>query len=149
MIVGHARVPTDGQTLDAQQAALTLAGAERVFAEKVSGAVTDRKALAKAISALGLGDVLLVTKLDRLPHHDSRAREPRADRAAGAARRTTPIPPDRNTTPPEPCGRSQTAADQQSRSTRVPPLPRPAPVAGAGNAMDSGLAPPFPLFPIP
>jgi DNA invertase Pin-like site-specific DNA recombinase len=66
MIVGYARVSTDGQTLDAQQAALTAAGAERVFAEKVSGAVTERKALAKAIAALGGGDVLLVTRLDRL-----------------------------------------------------------------------------------
>jgi DNA invertase Pin-like site-specific DNA recombinase len=39
MIVGYARVSTDGQTLDAQHAALREAGAERVFAEKVSGAV--------------------------------------------------------------------------------------------------------------
>jgi DNA invertase Pin-like site-specific DNA recombinase len=66
MIVGYARVSTDGQTLDAQQAALAGAGAERVFAEKVSGAVTDRKALARAIATLGPGDVLLVTRLDRL-----------------------------------------------------------------------------------
>ena len=65
MKVGYARVSTDGQTLDAQQAAPAAAGAERVFAEKVSGAVTDRKALAKAIAALGPGDVLLVTRLDR------------------------------------------------------------------------------------
>ena len=53
-------------TLDAQHAALAAAGAEKVFAEKISGAVTDRKALAKAIAALGPGDVLLVTRLDRL-----------------------------------------------------------------------------------
>ena len=66
MIVGYARVSTDGQTLDAQQAALKAAGANRIFAEKVSGAQTDRKALAKAIDALGAGDVLLVTRLDRL-----------------------------------------------------------------------------------
>ena len=67
MIVGYARVSTDGQTLDAQQSALAAAGAERVFAEKVSGAVTDRKALGRAIAALGAGDVLLVTRvLDRL-----------------------------------------------------------------------------------
>ena len=66
MIIGYARVSTDGQTLDAQHAALAAAGAERVFAEKVSGAVTDRKALARAIAALGAGDVLLVTRLDRL-----------------------------------------------------------------------------------
>ena len=57
MIIGYARVSTDGQTLDAQQAALAAAGAEKVFAEKVGGAVTDRKAPAKAILALGPGDV--------------------------------------------------------------------------------------------
>ena len=66
MIIGYARVSTDGQTLDAQQSALQAAGAKKVFAEKVSGAVTDRKALAKAITALNAGDVLLVTRLDRL-----------------------------------------------------------------------------------
>ena len=66
MIIGYARVSTDGQTLDAQQASLKAAGAERIFAEKVSGTVTDRKALAKAIAALNAGDVLLVTRLDRL-----------------------------------------------------------------------------------
>ena len=66
MIVGYARVSTEGQTLEAQQAALAGAGAERVFAEKISGAVTERRALAKAIAELGPGDVLLVTRLDRL-----------------------------------------------------------------------------------
>jgi DNA invertase Pin-like site-specific DNA recombinase len=66
MIVGYARVSTDSQTLDAQQSALSAAGAERVFAEKVSGAITDRKALGKALAACGPGDVLLVTRLDRL-----------------------------------------------------------------------------------
>jgi DNA invertase Pin-like site-specific DNA recombinase len=49
MIVGYARVSTDGQTLDTQQASLKSAGAERIFAEKISGAVTDRKQLAHAI----------------------------------------------------------------------------------------------------
>jgi DNA invertase Pin-like site-specific DNA recombinase len=55
MIIGYARVSTDGQTLDAQHAALIAAGAEKVFAEKISGVVTDRKALARAIAALGEG----------------------------------------------------------------------------------------------
>lgn len=64
--IGYARVSTDGQTLDAQQAALRLAGAEKVYSEKISGAVTDRPALAKALAALGNGDVLVVCKLDRL-----------------------------------------------------------------------------------
>jgi DNA invertase Pin-like site-specific DNA recombinase len=66
MIVGYARVSTDGQTLDAQHSALREAGAERVFAEKISGAVTERKALARAIAALAPGDTLIVSKLDRL-----------------------------------------------------------------------------------
>jgi len=42
MIIGYARVSTDGQTLDAQQASLKAAGAEKVFAEKVSGANMSR-----------------------------------------------------------------------------------------------------------
>jgi DNA invertase Pin-like site-specific DNA recombinase len=66
MIIGYARVSTDGQTLDAQQAALRDAGCEKVFAEKGSGAKTDRAALAKALAALADGDCLIVTKLDRL-----------------------------------------------------------------------------------
>jgi hypothetical protein len=65
MIVGYARVSTDGQTLDSQQAALRAAGADKVFAEKISGAVTDRKALSKAIAELNAGDVRVVTRLDR------------------------------------------------------------------------------------
>jgi len=40
MIVGYALISTDGQTLDAQRATLRAAGAEKVFAEKVSGAKT-------------------------------------------------------------------------------------------------------------
>jgi DNA invertase Pin-like site-specific DNA recombinase len=66
MIVGYARVSTDGQTLDAQQSALREAGCARVFSEKVSGAKTDRQQLAKAIAALAPGDTLVVCKLDRL-----------------------------------------------------------------------------------
>jgi DNA invertase Pin-like site-specific DNA recombinase len=64
--IGYARVSTDGQTLDAQQAALREAGATQIFSEKISGAVTERKALARAIASLSAGDVLLVTRLDRL-----------------------------------------------------------------------------------
>jgi len=66
MIYGYARVSTDGQTLDAQRAALLAAGAEKVFQETASGAKTDRRELAKALKALNAGDVLLVTRLDRL-----------------------------------------------------------------------------------
>jgi DNA invertase Pin-like site-specific DNA recombinase len=43
MIIGYARVSTDGQSLDSQQASLKAAGAEKIFAEKISGAITGRK----------------------------------------------------------------------------------------------------------
>jgi len=65
-VYGYARVSTDGQILDAQQASLKAAGAEKVYSEKESGAKADRKALAAAIKALGAGDTLIVSRLDRL-----------------------------------------------------------------------------------
>jgi DNA invertase Pin-like site-specific DNA recombinase len=65
-IVGYCRVSTDGQTLDAQIAELKAAGAKRIFAEKQSGARSDRPQLRKALAALGEGDTLIVTRLDRL-----------------------------------------------------------------------------------
>ena len=52
MIVGYARVSTDGQSLEAQQAALTEAGATRLFSEKQSGIKTDRAALARCLASL-------------------------------------------------------------------------------------------------
>ncbi len=60
---GYARVSTDGQTLDAQVSQLRAAGADRIFREKVSGAVRDRKQLRRAIESLSKGDVLIVTPL--------------------------------------------------------------------------------------
>jgi DNA invertase Pin-like site-specific DNA recombinase len=64
--IGYARVSTDGQTLQAQTEALQAVGCARIFAEKISGAYSDRPQLAKAIAALGEGDTLVVCKLDRL-----------------------------------------------------------------------------------
>lgn len=66
MIIGYARVSTKDQDFSTQVEALEVAGAERVFREKESGAKTDRPELADAISALQQDDVLLVTRLDRL-----------------------------------------------------------------------------------
>ena len=65
-VFGYARVSTDGQTLEAQVAELSAAGAAKVYREKASGAVSGRVQLNRAIVALGEGDVLLVTRLDRL-----------------------------------------------------------------------------------
>src|ERR671925_1772522 len=63
---GYARVSTNGQDLDSQEAELMAAGCAKVFKEKVSGAKTDRAELAKLIRRLESGDVVVVTRLDRL-----------------------------------------------------------------------------------
>jgi DNA invertase Pin-like site-specific DNA recombinase len=66
MIYGYARVSTEGQSVAAQVAALTAAGAVKVFRETASGAQTERAQLRRALATLEKGDVLLVTRLDRL-----------------------------------------------------------------------------------
>src|SRR6478752_3268110 len=63
---GYARVSTNGQDLAAQDAELMAAGCAKIFREKVSGAKTDRAELARLIRRLEAGDVLVVTRLDRL-----------------------------------------------------------------------------------
>jgi DNA invertase Pin-like site-specific DNA recombinase len=63
---GYARVSTAGQDLAAQDAELVAAGCAKVFREKQSGAKSDRAELAKVIRRLEPGDVLVVTRLDRL-----------------------------------------------------------------------------------
>jgi DNA invertase Pin-like site-specific DNA recombinase len=66
MIYGNARVSTDGQSVDAQVKQLRQAGAAKVFRETASGARGDRPQLRWALAELGAGDVLFVTRLDRL-----------------------------------------------------------------------------------
>jgi len=66
MIYGYARVSTDGQSVEAQVAALTAAGAVKVYREVASGAQTDHAQLRQVLARLAAGDVLLVTRLDRL-----------------------------------------------------------------------------------
>jgi DNA invertase Pin-like site-specific DNA recombinase len=65
-IYGYARVSTDGQTLAVQDAQLHAAGCAKIYSEKVSGSQTDRAELAKLLTRLEEGDVLVVTRLDRL-----------------------------------------------------------------------------------
>jgi DNA invertase Pin-like site-specific DNA recombinase len=66
MIYGYARVSTDGQSVTAQVAELRKRGAGKVFREVASGAKTDRAALRRVLGQLDTGDVLMVTRLDRL-----------------------------------------------------------------------------------
>lgn len=67
MLVGYARVSSSGQSLDVQLEQLQAAGAERVFSEKFTGTTTaGREQLEAAIGFVREGDVLIVTRLDRL-----------------------------------------------------------------------------------
>ena len=66
MIIGYARVSTDDQNLDAQTDALKAAGAERIFADKISGTARTRPELERLLEQLRDGDVVVVTKYDRL-----------------------------------------------------------------------------------
>ena len=66
MIFGYARVSTVGLSVEAQIGALTAAGAVKVFREVASGAKTDRAQLRRLLDSLTTGDVVMVTRLDRL-----------------------------------------------------------------------------------
>lgn len=66
VFIGYARVSTRGQDLDQQRAALGVAGCVRIFEEKASGAKRDRPELARMLDHLRAGDVVTITRLDRL-----------------------------------------------------------------------------------
>ena len=66
MEYGYARVSTDGQSVDAQVRQLKAAGCKTLFPEVASGAKTDRAQLRRLLGQLDGGDVLMVTRLDRL-----------------------------------------------------------------------------------
>jgi DNA invertase Pin-like site-specific DNA recombinase len=66
MMIGYARVSSTGQDLTVQEDALRAAGCEQIYAEKRSGRhAVDREALNDAIKAARLGDIIMVTRLDR------------------------------------------------------------------------------------
>ena len=66
MLIGYARVSTLGQDLEQQRAALSAAGCVRIFEEKASGAKRDRPEMARMLDYLQPGNVVTITRLDRL-----------------------------------------------------------------------------------
>ena len=67
-LIGYARVSTYGQTLDAQLEQLRAAGcsSRNIYREKVTGARADRRELKRMLGKLAPGDVVTVTRIDRL-----------------------------------------------------------------------------------
>jgi DNA invertase Pin-like site-specific DNA recombinase len=67
-LLGYARVSTYGQTLDSQLEQLRKAGctSRNIYREKVTGARADRRELNRMLGKLALGDVVTVTRIDRL-----------------------------------------------------------------------------------
>ena len=66
MILGYARVSTKDQNLDGQLDALAAVGAERIFADTITGTARSRPELDRLMRELRSGDVVVVTKYDRL-----------------------------------------------------------------------------------
>lgn len=64
--LGYARVSTEAQDFENQRELLKLAGCSRIFAEKVSGARRQRPELERLLDHLRAGDLVVVTRLDRL-----------------------------------------------------------------------------------
>ena len=67
MKIGYARVSSLGQSLDTQIEKLTAYGCDKIFQEKKSGGSTGKREAVKDALEFGReGDVLVITKLDRL-----------------------------------------------------------------------------------
>jgi DNA invertase Pin-like site-specific DNA recombinase len=66
MLIGYARVSTSDQNLDLQIDALSKAGCQKLFDDKMSGGRAERPGLVKALEMLREDDTLVVWKLDRL-----------------------------------------------------------------------------------
>ena len=100
MHLGYARVSTDAQDLTNQRTELAAAGCTKLFSEKLTGAQRDRPELARMLDHLRAGDVVTVTRLDRLAR-STRDLLDIAERiqGVGAGRRSLADPWEDTTTP--------------------------------------------------
>jgi DNA invertase Pin-like site-specific DNA recombinase len=98
-VIGYARVSTTDQSLDIQEAALKAASCEVIRAEKRSGTTTTGRAeLQTVLDFLRPGDVLMVTRIDRLARSIGDLQDiVRAVKAKGATLKATEQPIDTGT----------------------------------------------------
>src|ERR1700759_1471883 len=98
-VIGYARVSTTDQDLSIQEIALREAGCEVIRAEKRSGTTTaGREELRTVLDFLRKGDVLMVTRIDRLARSIGDLQDiVRAVRAKGASLKATEQPIDTST----------------------------------------------------
>ena len=64
--IGYARVSTIGQSLEVQLDKLSAHGCEKIYREKLSGTTANRPQLKACLDYVRDGDLLVITKLDRL-----------------------------------------------------------------------------------
>ena len=80
MIYGYSRVSTksqakDGNSLEAQEAALKAAGVQKIYSDAFTGTKSHRPELDKLLEVIQPGDTLIVTKLDRIARSASQGTE--------------------------------------------------------------------------
>src|SRR6266550_4139913 len=95
-VIGYARVSTTDQNLDVQVSALRAAGCDVIRSEKRSGTTTaGREELRTVLEFLRKGDVLMVTRIDRLARSIGDLQDiVRAVKAKGASLKATEQPID-------------------------------------------------------
>src|SRR5450756_1665918 len=98
-VIGYARVSTSEQSLEIQEAALKAAGCGVIRAEKRSGTTTSGRAeLQTVLDFLHKGDVLVVTRIDRLARSIGDLQDiVRSVKAKGASLKATEQPIDTGT----------------------------------------------------
>ena len=104
MRYGYPRVSSNTQDYTAQTDALKAAGCERIFSEKASGkSTTGRREFDKLMRALAPGDIVTVTKLDRLAR-SSRDLQNTSTISPSAAAALSPLAKAGATPPPKSAG---------------------------------------------
>jgi DNA invertase Pin-like site-specific DNA recombinase len=98
-VIGYARVSTTDQGLSIQETALRAAGCDTIRAEKRSGTTTQgREELETVLDFLRPGDVLMVTRIDRLARSIGDLQDiVRTTKARGASLKATEQPIDTST----------------------------------------------------